>query len=207
MKRKAAPPRAGGKLTTYGKRRYAIATYEKGKAFLFAALLLRSHANSEPHEYVVRHLLCQGIELISKAVLLFVDYDKNMPLMERHFGHHIRKTADEALLATRQKPMKHSIAKELDALSHFYSQHLLRYGGLQDIFLDPKDLPYEGVVRRAARASASSRLKWLDRISGAAYSESAQGKPAERLSLQLSKSRQRPNLGLPSAKAGMRAGR
>ena len=140
MKGKTAPARAGGRLTTYGKRRYAIATYEKGKAFLFAALLLRLNAKSEPQEYVVRHLLCQGVELISKAVLLFVDYDKNMPLMERHFGHHIRKTVEEALIATRQKSLKPSIAKELDALSHFYSQHLLRYGGFQDIFLDPKAL-------------------------------------------------------------------
>jgi hypothetical protein len=127
----------------------AVATYEKGKAFLFAALLLRSHANSEPQEYVVRHLLCQGVELISKAVLLFIDYDKNRPLMHRYFSHHIRKTADEALVATRQKPLRPSIAKELDALSHFYSEHLLRYGGLQDIFLDPNDLRYEGVLKRA----------------------------------------------------------
>ena len=67
--------------------------------------------------------------------------------MERHFGHHLRKTVEEALTLTRQKPLKPSIAKELDALSHFYSQHLFRYGGFQDIF--PNDLPYEGVLERA----------------------------------------------------------
>jgi hypothetical protein len=79
--------------------------------------------------------------------LLFVDYDKNMPKMERHFGHYLRETVEEALTSTRQKSLKSSIAKELYALSNLYSQYLLRYGGFQDIF--PSDLSYEGVLRRA----------------------------------------------------------
>jgi predicted transcriptional regulator len=141
--------KSGGKLTPYAKRRFAIATYEKGRAFLFAALLLREKTHSEAQEYVIRHLVCQGVELISKATLLFVNYDKYMPLMERHFRHNIRMTADEALAVTKQKPLSHLLAKQLDQLSHFYSQHLLRYGGLQDIFINPDSLTYELIVHRA----------------------------------------------------------
>lgn len=148
MTKSKLKPGSGGGPTPYTKRLYAKATYEKGKAFLFAAILLKGHANSEAQEYVLRHLLCQGVELISKAALLLIDYDKYEPFMEKYFRHDIRRVADEALVAAKQKPLSPLIAKELGELSRFYSQHRLRYSGLHDIFFNPNSLPYELVLIR-----------------------------------------------------------
>ena len=52
-------------LSTHGKRVVAESMYAKGKAFLGAAILLRS---KNGHEYVVLHLLCHGIEITLKGL-------------------------------------------------------------------------------------------------------------------------------------------
>jgi hypothetical protein len=134
-------------LTADGKNRVVEAMYQKGKAFLGSSILLKSHSNCEAHEYVVRHLLCQGIETVLKAVLLLTDYDKYEPKL-RQFGHNLRELADEVIMAAAQKPMTPNIAKELDELSTFYSNHRLRYGGIHDIFHDPNNIRYELVLKR-----------------------------------------------------------
>jgi hypothetical protein len=142
--------RRGGQLTPYGKSRIVRATYEKGTGFLASAILLRQHASSEAHQYVLRHLICQGTELILKAALLAADHDKYRSLLsQRPFGHNIREIANELVRALSCKPLQPALARELDELSHLYSQYLLRYGGIQDIFHDPNTVQYELVLRRA----------------------------------------------------------
>lgn len=47
-------------LTAHGKRLVASSMFAKGKAFLGAAILLRQKGG---YEFVVLHLLCQGIEV------------------------------------------------------------------------------------------------------------------------------------------------
>jgi len=62
-------------LTPAGKRHIANSMYMKAGAFLQAATLVRSKDGSEHTDWVALHLLCQGIELFLKALLLFGDYD------------------------------------------------------------------------------------------------------------------------------------
>ena len=56
-----------GRLTIHGKRLVAESMYAKGKGFLGAALLLRREGG---YGYVVLQLLCQGVEITLKALLL-----------------------------------------------------------------------------------------------------------------------------------------
>jgi hypothetical protein len=68
-------------LAPYAKLVDADSMYLKGKAFIGAAVLLQRHqrelqASSDDTEYVFLHLLCQGIELVLKGLLLRKDYDK-----------------------------------------------------------------------------------------------------------------------------------
>jgi hypothetical protein len=58
-------------LSRDGKQEIAAAMYVKGKNFLGAAMLLRQKGG---YEYVVLHLMCQGIEITLKAFLLFKDH-------------------------------------------------------------------------------------------------------------------------------------
>ena len=59
--------------TPYAKRLMADGHYRRGQHFIAAAILLRQHGG---HEYVVLHLLCQGVEIVLKAILLLRDFDK-----------------------------------------------------------------------------------------------------------------------------------
>ena len=67
-------------LTVHGKRMVAESMYVKGKVFLGAAVLLRQKGG---YEFVVLHLLCQGIEVVLKGLLLAIDYDKFNPSSRR----------------------------------------------------------------------------------------------------------------------------
>lgn len=148
-----------GKLTDYGKGLIIRAMYQKGEAFLLSAILLKDHANSEANQYVVRHLICQGTEIILKTVLLVIDYDKYKPVIAyQKFGHNINAIADELIKAASLKPLRPAIEKELNELSHFYAQHLLRYGGLQDIFYQPDILSYTLVLRRVRACTRLMRI-------------------------------------------------
>lgn len=133
-------------LAIHGKRRIAYATYHKGSAFIAAALLLREKSGNE---YVVLHLLCQGLELVLKASLLFRDYDKYRRALERRdLGHNLSRVAETARAAFGLRELPPPLAKELDHLSHYYSNHHLRYGGLADILVEPTSIASGMVLRR-----------------------------------------------------------
>lgn len=133
-------------LTASGKRVIAASMYEKGKGFIGAALLLR---RSGAFQYVVLHLLCQGIELILKALLLFLDYEKYKPQLLR-IGHDLIHAVSKLSFAVGAPALKSGISAELATLNSLYKSHLLRYGTGRDIFLDPACIPYSLVLRRTA---------------------------------------------------------
>jgi hypothetical protein len=131
-------------LTTHGRWLVASALYSKGRSFVGAAVLLQKHGGDE---YVVLHLLCQGIEIILKALLLFLDYKKYEKL-QRKFGHDLDKVISAAIAGYRLRPLRPALAAEITALNNFYSKHLLRYAGLQDIFILPGSIESERTFRR-----------------------------------------------------------
>ena len=133
------------KTTTYADSLIADAMYSRGKSFLASAVLLQ---RASGHEYVVLHLLCQGIELILKALLLFADYKKYKPILQNAYGHRIEKLGADVSLAYGLRPMRPALANELAELSAYFSKHLLRYAGIQDIFIAPCSIARDRVFRR-----------------------------------------------------------
>lgn len=110
-------------------------------------MLLERQAGSD--KYVVLHLVCQGVEIILKALLLFLDYDKYIKQQQRH-GHDLKRVISVATNAFGLRPMRQSLAEEMETLNNFYSKHLLRYDGLHDIFIDSTMIESGQLLRRIA---------------------------------------------------------
>ena len=148
-----------GQLSNYGRSLVARAMYERGKGFLGAAALVDQR---DGHPFVVLHLLCQGIEIVLKAVLLANDYKQFKPQL-RALGHDLPKSAAAVKEATGLHVFKGGVEQELQVLSNFYRQHLLRYAGAIDIFIDPKTIPSRRVFKRtAALLRYAERKKLFD---------------------------------------------
>ncbi len=133
----------GGLMTTYAMSLLAKAMYEKGRSFIGASLLFNQ---KNGNEFVVLHLLCQGIEIVLKAMLLAKDYSHYKPRL-KDIGHNLIKAAAAARRATGQHVFTHGTLVELQRLNAYYQQHLLRYAGNVDIFIDPVSIPHERVFR------------------------------------------------------------
>jgi HEPN domain-containing protein len=131
-------------LTNYGKRMVAESMYAKGKAFLGAAILLR-HKNG--NEYVVLYLICQGIEISLKGLLLVAGYDKYKPQLKK-LGHNLVKIVEAISQVSGIKPLRQSVRAELKSLSKLYSTHLLRYGSGYDILVNPTTISSNRVLHR-----------------------------------------------------------
>lgn len=114
-------------------------------------MLLRQQGGDE---YVVLHLLCQGVEIILKAMLLFLDYKKYNKL-QRKFGHDLDKVISAAIEGYHLHPLRSALADEIKVLSDFYGKHFLRYAGLHDIFIAPGSI---GSARTFRRLAAVLRL-------------------------------------------------
>jgi hypothetical protein len=141
-----------GSLTRAGKRRIADAWYLKGKAFIAAALLLRQMDSSEHTEYVVLHLICQGIEILMKGLLLLKDYDGNVSRLKPRIGHNLVEAVAATSTAYGLKPMRPDVGTEIAGLNDLYSKHWLRYGSVHDIFIDPRTIPRAKVIHRLRAA-------------------------------------------------------
>ena len=142
---KIASASCAGRLAPHGKRMVAESMYAKGKSFLGAAMLLRQNGG---YEYVVLHLLCQGIEIVLKALLLAIDYDKYKPKLKK-LGHDLLKITDATTDAAGLRKLRPRIRAEMESLNRLYSRHLLRYGSGYDILVDPNTIPSRLVLRRA----------------------------------------------------------
>ncbi|HPE01980.1 MAG TPA: hypothetical protein P5024_09340 [Burkholderiaceae bacterium] len=147
-------------LTTYGKNMRALSMYGKGRAFLLAAALLngsmekRGH-RSEATEYVVLHLLCQGIETALKGLLLLHDFDHWNGRQKKTLGHRLLRVSEEALAAFRQRPLRGKVRVELAHLDALYRLHRLRYASVQDEVVAPTTIATE---RTWLRVRAMLRL-------------------------------------------------
>ena len=130
-------------MTPYAKALVAQAMSQKGRAFIGAALLVKQKNGNAS---VVLHLLCQGIEVFLKALLLAKDYDFYKPRL-KNLGHNLVKGAAAVRKATGLHVFSHDALVELLGLSGFYSQHLLRYASNFDIFIDAASIPHTRVIR------------------------------------------------------------
>ncbi len=150
-------------LTLYGKRRIAQAMYVKGKHFLGAALLLQRQGG---YEAVVLHLLCQSVELVLKAALLFSDYDKYRRQL-KPLGHNLEKLATVTTAAFGTHVPFAGLVGELKQLNGLYATHSLRYGTAYDLLVDPATIPYGRVLKKIV---AVIRLidRYMSRKQGAA---------------------------------------
>jgi len=134
------------KLSLYSKKKIAHAWFHRGTNFLLAAKLLEEKGG---YHYVVLHLICQGLEIIIKSLLLMQNYDKYKPKL-KGMGHDLIKSVEELNeFVVKTMKIDDDTIRELEKLNGFYRQHYLRYGNLLDIFKDPKTIPSDLVMKYA----------------------------------------------------------
>ena len=119
--------------------------YDKGKGFLGAAMLLDRQRG---YDYVVLHLLCQGVEIVLKALLLFRNYDKYKPRLTL-IGHDLEDLVAVAATEFGLRVGSKAFAAELKHLNVLYRRHFLRYGTFHDVLVDPETIPRERLWRKA----------------------------------------------------------
>ncbi len=68
------------RLARHGKTLVAYSMFQKGKEFYVAAETLRLKQDKTS---VYLYLLCQSFEIIIKSLLLFKDYEKYNPLLQK----------------------------------------------------------------------------------------------------------------------------
>lgn len=125
-----------GKLTPHGERKVAQSMYDMGKSFLNAAARLRLDGG---YEYVVLHLICQGMEIVLKAFLLYKNYDKYISQLRKPIGHDLLNLAKTASEEFGVKLGSKSVILELERLNPLYMDHMLRYGSFYDLLVDPQN--------------------------------------------------------------------
>lgn len=138
-----------GRLHDTGKKAIAFSMYVRGKQFIGAAILVRKQQGV--YNYVVLHLICMGLEVTIKGLLLLRDFNKFKPKLKK-YGHDLNRLAKDGIAEFGLKPLNSALATELRQLNKFYSSHMMRYGGLHDIFIDPNSLPSDLVLRRVFAA-------------------------------------------------------
>jgi hypothetical protein len=132
------------KPTAHGKRLMAQQFYLKGCHFIAAAILLRQRGGDE---YVVLHLLSQGVEIIMKALLLARDFDKYRPRLKK-YRHNLTPLAQDTLAAYSLHQLRPALEAELKNLDQQYAAQSLRYGLLHLIFIDPRSIPSGMILKR-----------------------------------------------------------
>ena len=134
------------RLTAYSKKLVAHAMFDKGKHFLAAAVLL---LKQNGHPEVVRHLLAQGLEVIQKGLLLAKDYDRYQPRLKYKLGHSLVRGSNALRACYGFRPLQTDVLRELQKLSAYYEDHLLRYGTIEDLLgAGGRELAIERVARR-----------------------------------------------------------
>ena len=134
-----------GKLTPYALKMLALDMLSRGKAFMFASVLLEKHRGSE---FVVLHNLCQGIEVYLKGLLQLKDYRKYDKKKLKKLGHDLIILTEEVRNAYSIKNFTPAFIKELNEVNFFYKNHFLRYSHPSAIFIRPSTLPINLIVRK-----------------------------------------------------------
>lgn len=137
-------------ISKFGQDFLARTEFDKGLGFLMASGLLVPLCVNEATHYVRLHLICQGIELILKSALLAKDFAEYRPRLSnpKQFGHNLIKTAEAAEKEFGFSPTRAVVREELIELARLYSNHSLRYAGLNDIFINPTSIRFKKVLRR-----------------------------------------------------------
>jgi hypothetical protein len=135
-------------FSPYAKRQVGLDMYVRAKNFIAAAVLLKREQGSP---FVIRHLLCQGIELLLKAILLMVDYDKYFPEL-RKIGHDLLKASKKVQEATGIDFVSASLKDEMQGLSQFFKLHMLRYASTLGLLTGADTLPMGKTLGRTAAA-------------------------------------------------------
>ncbi len=131
-------------LTDAGKRRVARDMIIRGVHFLGAAIFLKREGG---HGYVVRHLLCQGLELLLKGILLYHDFNGYWPKL-KGFSHDLMSLSSEVGRAYKVRPMSQGLTAELKVLSGWYAMHLLRYSSGLELVVDVDTIVYDKMLAR-----------------------------------------------------------
>ena len=142
-------------LATAGKKLITRYMYQRGRQFLFAALLLNEKIGKD---YVYLHLICQGVEITLKSALLFKDYDKYKAKLIKPLGHDLEKTLKEYLSEYGIKRIDKRIISEISDLNLFYKKHRLRYATTIDILIDPGSLKSKWTIKFISRL-----IKYFDK--------------------------------------------
>ena len=138
-----------GTWTPHAKRLRARFMFGRGQNFLAAAVLLERHGGDG---FAVLYLLCQGVEVVLKALLIMRDYEKHKPRLKK-FGHNLSKLADATRLEFGLNALRPPLKAELDALNRLYANaavYPLRYASFLDLLVDPSTVPRALVARRMA---------------------------------------------------------
>lgn len=145
----------------YSARKMMISDYAKGEiakwmlfrghSFLKSAILLKQSGGSKDVEL---YNICQGLEVVLKSFLLFIDYDKYKPLLPKQkvFGHNLISLTNEVITVYNVKPLTPGELEELETLNKYYINHYLRYAGVHDIFFPSTNIEYGFVCMRILAA-------------------------------------------------------
>src|SRR5438270_681523 len=106
-----------GRMSRHAQQMLTRFMYTKGQHFFSASVLLSQKGGDQ---YVVLHLFCQGVEIILKALLLLADYKKYWSKLPKKYGHNLPKLARRVISVYKLKPMRKSLATELEALNKLY---------------------------------------------------------------------------------------
>jgi hypothetical protein len=136
-------------LTNSGKKLMAVRGFEKGKAFIGASLLLCQKGSGENFEYVTLHLLCQGVEIILKSLLLLQDFNKYYPMLQeqKKLKHHDLCKIAEIFCNAYAVRFRPAVKKELRGLTAGFASGGFRYASLHDVFIAPNTIPHRNVFR------------------------------------------------------------
>jgi len=132
------------KLARHGKTLVAYNMFQKGKEFYLAAETLKV---KQDRTSVYLHLLCQSFEIITKSLLLFKDYEKYNPLLQKKIGHNLIKAYDRYKNDLSVDIHTKDRYKELATLNSFYENHLLRYGTTRDLLIDTGKIQSDKVFK------------------------------------------------------------
>jgi len=132
-------------LTKNGKDMFARYMYQKGKEFVGAAILLRQAGG---FTHVSTHLICQGLELILKSLLLFKDYSKYHSLIKKNVGHNLVKLVDLWKVVINRNKVNARFYSEIQELNRHYISHGLRYGSLTDLLILPESIETKEVLKQ-----------------------------------------------------------
>lgn len=135
-----------GTWTPHAKRLRARFMFGRGQNFLAAAVLLERHGGDG---FAVLYLLCQGVEVVLKALLIMRGYEKHKPRLKK-FGHNLSRLADAARLEFGLNALRPPLKEELDGLNRLYANAVypLRYASFLDLLVDPATVPRALVTRR-----------------------------------------------------------